>query len=597
MLSAEEAIDALYQQAAQIVGSGAGASSAEHVSSAHKALTSFAQVGDQVSLGLFPLALALLIFHENFQSAAGDGRFRVAYVLGRAAAIAVLIHPWAYGRLCGLITYAAGGHGGWLSTDALLGSVTTSVDGLKGAWYDYVGDDPGISDSLSAMLQILPLIGIWMVLVCSLLFAYVAGALLSISQAVLLSVLLAVGKTCLVATLVPGVSLGGSWARSLAKVAAWSTIAALITGLMLHAMPDVKEMVRNMSYTRMLRTAGQFIVLAICTFSIPAITEKIFSGAAPAGNAALEAVSKGWQGARSMGRSFTSGGAHGVASARMDGRPGFGGDGGGGGHGGATGGRPHKVSPSRLREGLAALGTLAAAPLAAATALIAGREPQPDLSPTPSSGNPARSRQALAAEEARPRSAPSAEAEREACIVQTQLALVREKGARPENLDRAALGHKRTARLDAGERGALRAAYPDLGFDPQGMKPVEQRILAVLDHYQGHYAGWRDGGQGRQAFAEARELAQVQVQAKSAQTRAGDAESGGRARSAPAGSAAPERQAGAARPSSSSAPSSPPPSFAGGSGANVAKRAAAPPVRPRPPADEPPRAVRSEVDS
>jgi hypothetical protein len=596
MPSAEEAIEALYQQAAQIVGSGAGASSAEHVASAQKALTSFAQVGDQVSLGLFPLALALLIFHENYQSATGDGRFRVGYVLGRAAAIAVLIHPWAYGRLCGLITFAAGGHGGWLSTDGLLGSVTTSVDGLKGAWFDYVGDDPGISDSLSAMLQILPLIGIWMVLVCSLLFAYVAGVLLSISQAVLLSVLLAVGKTCLVATLVPGVSLGGSWARSLAKVAAWSTIAALITGLMLHAMPDIKEMVRNMSYTRMLRTAGQFIVLAICTFSIPAITEKIFSGAAPAGNAALEAVSKGWQGARSMGRLFSSGGARGGAGARTDGGSGFGRDGGGG-PGGATSGRPYKVSPSRLREGLAALGTLAAAPLAAATALIAGREPQPDLSPTPSSGNPARTPRALDAEEPpRARSVPSAEAEREGSMVQTQLALVREKGARPENLDPAALRHERAAPLQAGERSALQAAYPDLGFDPRGMKPVEQRILAVFDHYQGHYAGWRDGGQGPKAFAEARQLAQSQVQAKTAQPRAGATEGGGRPR--PAGAdAAPNRNGGITARPAAAAPSPPPQSLAGGSVANIANRAAAPPARPRPPADEPPRAIRSEVES
>jgi hypothetical protein len=268
-MTTDDAVAALYQQAAQVVGGAAGPGSAQHVESAYRTLTTFAQYGDQISLGLFPLALALLIFHENFQAGTGDGRFRVGYVLGRAAAVAALIHPWTYGRLCGLITFAAGGHGGWLSSDALLGSVTKSVDGLKGAWTDFAGDDPGVSDSFSALVNILPLVGIWLVLVCSLLFAYIAGVLLSLSQAVILSILLAVGKTCITVTLVPGVGLGSSWARSVAKVAAWSTVAGIITALMVHAMPDLREMVRNMAYTVMLRTAGQFVVLAICTLRHP----------------------------------------------------------------------------------------------------------------------------------------------------------------------------------------------------------------------------------------------------------------------------------------------------------------------------------------
>lgn len=356
MSSPDEAIATLYQQAAQILGSAAGQTSAQHVDSAYQALTTFAQYGDHVSMGLFPLALALLIFHENFQAGTSDGRFRVTYVLGRGAAIAALIHPWTYGRLCGLITFAAGGHGGWMTADTLLGSVTKSVDGLKGAWTDYTGDDPGISDSFSALVNILPLVGIWMVLVCSLLITYIAGALLSLSQAVILSILLAVGKTCISVTLVPGVGLGSSWARSLAKVAAWSTVAGIITSLMVHAMPDLREMVRNMAYVAMLRTAGQFVVLAICTFSVPVITEKVFSGAAPAGNAAMEALTKGWQGARTMGRLFNSS----VGRTTHDSSPDRSS---GGSH------RPHKVAPSRLRQGLATVGAVALAPIA----LVAGR--------------------------------------------------------------------------------------------------------------------------------------------------------------------------------------------------------------------------------
>src|SRR5262249_35165531 len=153
MATADDAIGALYQQAAQILASAAGPAATQQADSAYQTLTTVAQAGDTVSLGLFPLALALLIFHENYQATIGEGRFRVAYILGRAVAIFALIHPWTYGRLCGLITYAAGGHGGFLSSGAMLGSVGKSVDGLKGAFKDLAGDDAGLSDSLSALLQ------------------------------------------------------------------------------------------------------------------------------------------------------------------------------------------------------------------------------------------------------------------------------------------------------------------------------------------------------------------------------------------------------------------------------------------------------------
>lgn len=379
MPSADETIGTLFQQAAHIVGTGAGPDASKQADAAYHTLTTFAQYGDQVSLGLFPLALALVIFHENFQAATGDGRFRVAYVLGRAVAVAALIHPWTYGRLCGLITYAAGGHGGWLSGDSLLDSVTKSVDGLRGAWTDLAGDDAGIADSVSALMNLLPLVGIWLVLVCSLLLAYIAGVLLSLSQAVFLSILVAVGKTCITASLVPGVGIGGSWARSLAKVAAWSTIAAIVTGLMVRGTPDLREMVRYMGYTRMLRTAGQFVVLAICTLAVPIITERIFSGAAPGGNAALDAVRKGWHGMRSMGR--VVGGT--ARPANSDGSA----DTRGGGY------RPHKVAPSRLRQGLAAAGYLAAAPIAAFDALRRRRSPRRE--PAIASRTPSRTNEVL----------------------------------------------------------------------------------------------------------------------------------------------------------------------------------------------------------
>jgi hypothetical protein len=355
-MSPDDAIGALYRQAAEILGGVGGAASTQKVQGAFETLTSFAQTGDKVSLGLFPLALALLILHENYQAATGDGRFRVAYVLGRAVAIAALIHPWTYGRVCGLITYAAGGHGGFLGSSGLLGSVGKSVDGLKGAFKDLAGDDAGIGDSLEALLQLLPLIGLWLILIASLLLAYVAGLLLTLSQAVLLSILLAVGKTCLTATLVPGVGLGASWARSLAKVAAWSTIAAIVTSLLVQAMPDLRGIVANMAYSEMMRVTGQFVVLAVCTFAVPVITERIFSGAAPHGNAALEAITKGWHGARAVGAVVTSKTTS-TSSRSPD--------------GGADGGfrRPHKVPPSRLRQGLQAMGSVAAAPIAAFDAL------------------------------------------------------------------------------------------------------------------------------------------------------------------------------------------------------------------------------------
>jgi hypothetical protein len=362
-------IEGLLAQSAALLAGASGTPSAEHLAAATQTLHTISQVGDQVSLGLFPLALALLILHENFQAATGEGRFRVAHVLGRAAVVAALVHPWGYGRLCGLITYAAGGHGGFLASEPLLSMVGRSVDGLGRAFTDLAGEDPGIVDAVTALLRLLPLIGLWLVLVTCLLLAYVAGLLLSLSQAILLALLLGVGKTCLVASLVPGVGLGASWARSLAKVAAWSTVAAVVTGLMTHAMPDLRSLVAMMSYVQILRTAGQFVVLAFMTFSVPILTEKIFSGAAPAGSAALAALGKGWQGLRAAGSAVSAGAARPGSSSERSAR-GRSPQGGPEGGGGSV--RPHKTAPSHLRSGLAFAGTVAGAAALAPVALAAG---------------------------------------------------------------------------------------------------------------------------------------------------------------------------------------------------------------------------------
>jgi len=117
-------------------------------------------------------------------------------------------------------------------------------------------------------------------LLCSLLFAYVAGLLLSIIQSAVLAILLVLGKPCLVVSLVPGVNVGKGWAKALAQVAAWSTVAAMITKLLGGHQAQIRELMLAGQITPMLKTSAQFVLLALCTLAVPVIVGMVFSGSA-----------------------------------------------------------------------------------------------------------------------------------------------------------------------------------------------------------------------------------------------------------------------------------------------------------------------------
>src|SRR5262249_33622723 len=134
--------------------------------------------------------------------------FRLNYVLGRTIVVVGLV--LSYGQICRLITSVAGAGGGWLSTAEYydLSEWDRSKEALGQAW-----DSSSMADFVVIAL-------IWMVTMISALFAFIASTLLSLSQAVLITILLGLGKICLVASLVPGVTVAKGWARALAQVAA-----------------------------------------------------------------------------------------------------------------------------------------------------------------------------------------------------------------------------------------------------------------------------------------------------------------------------------------------------------------------------------------
>ena len=355
------AVDDLYQRAATTLGGAAATDTAHHVAQAGQVIHAMAQYGDTISLGLLPLAIVLLILHENYEASVGGRAFRVTALLVRVAVFTALTSPYGYGLICSLITGAAGGGSGWLKTSAIGDAVQHSIDGLGKGFEQAAGEDPGISDYARAILLILPLLGLWLFLMASIVCAYIAGLLLSLSQSVLLALLLAVGKTCLTVSIVPGIGLAGGWAKSLAKVAAWSTVASLITGLMFGVLsPDLTGIVANSQYRTMLWATAQFMVLAVLMFSVPSVTERIFSGAAAHGNGALEAIGGAFLGARMLNRlpGAVMGAINSKArSFRIETNPGAGGGTGGGPGGGKGGGsRPYKTSPTRLRQGFATAG-------------------------------------------------------------------------------------------------------------------------------------------------------------------------------------------------------------------------------------------------
>src|SRR5207249_1777670 len=144
--------------------------------------------------GFLPFCLALLILHEHHRASVDDAGFRVRAVLLRAAAVAACLV--GYGRLCALILGIAGAGSGWMT-----GHDVVNVLGDMGAGIGSVWDNCGGLDGLGRFLAVIVMFAI--LVVCAL-FAFIASFLLAHAQAVLLAIMLAVGKTCLTLELVPG---------------------------------------------------------------------------------------------------------------------------------------------------------------------------------------------------------------------------------------------------------------------------------------------------------------------------------------------------------------------------------------------------------
>jgi hypothetical protein len=152
------------------------------------------------------------------------------------------------------------------------------------------------------MPKFIGIVIVWVLLMISVLFAYIAGALLSVVQAVSLSIFLGLGKACIVVSLVPGVSLAKSWARSLAQVAAWSTVGGVVMGLLGQQNIAIGQLIVAGQFVPLLQASAHFVILALVTLAVPIITAKLFSG----GAAGLSEVLPGLLAARSLATGFAN---------------------------------------------------------------------------------------------------------------------------------------------------------------------------------------------------------------------------------------------------------------------------------------------------
>ncbi len=405
-------VEDLYHQATDIVAANAGTTDqAAHSAALYDQLVHLSDNLNHVTAyGLFPLCVALLILHEQARAMTDGGSFRLAFVFGRIVIIAVLVYA-CYGNLCRLITSVFGGGSGWMRTDHLLKMFDQSGLGLSRAW-DNMTEGLGMLDSVLALGKFLALLGIWLIVLGCALFAYVAGLLLSSAQAILMTICLAVGTTCLTLNLIPGIRLAGSWARALALTAAWSRIAGVIAAMFpVNAGKPLYASLITGNFGDLLFIAGRYVLLACATLAVPAIAAKIGSGAggvAAGVGEILRGASKyaggAWRSLSGQGRPQASGQP--VSQRAGDAR--FGGDlpGGGGPPAGDSPLRGSPESPLRtaarptlgaLREGLSAVSSLALAPFALMFSRSKPRAPEIDSpgparpagAPVPSRGVPA----------------------------------------------------------------------------------------------------------------------------------------------------------------------------------------------------------------
>lgn len=296
-------------------------------------------VASKVSWGLLLLGFALLIVYEMGQSDRGP---RVGHILLKLGIVVALLLE--YGRVVSLITGIAGG-GDWGQWDEVM-SWAENIDSVVSDKYDGIG-------SLPQFLFWLLMIGI---LLLASLFAFVISQAISLSQGVLISIALCLGKLAITASIVPGVSLGKSWARFLAMVAAWTTVGGAILSLMQVQSGQVFTAIGTYSELAVLKLSGRYVVLGAALGATPWITAALFNGVAAMAPGLPNIATSGWAMARASGALGRSSAPIAKSAARSSyaavRRMSPGGNGGGSGEPTSRAGlwRLHKVPPAKAGQ-------------------------------------------------------------------------------------------------------------------------------------------------------------------------------------------------------------------------------------------------------
>lgn len=272
--------------------------------------------------GVLPLGFVLLCLHEQYRALSEGRAFRITYVLLRLVVVAGLLME--YDTVVRLITGLAGG-GSWAGPEQIIQWVGGGAD-LTLDRYD------GIGSLGSFFLWVLIFL---VVVVCSL-FALIVSMLLSISQGVLIAIALSLGKTCIAVSIVPGVGLAKSWARFLAMLAAWSTVANVIVALMQIQTATVLRAFIGGSLADALEMSARYVVMGAALGATPWITSALFNGVAAMAPGVAGPMAMAMRGGKAMLR-----GSGRLGKSALSRRP------------GASGGEAARMRPHKARAALA----------------------------------------------------------------------------------------------------------------------------------------------------------------------------------------------------------------------------------------------------
>jgi hypothetical protein len=263
------------------------------------------KTADNVALyGILPLGLVLAVLHEQGRSALESSPFRVGSLLIKCGI--VLGCYLGFEHVCSLIFSVAGAGKGWMTGDQL-GKILDIKSPMNSSHADIGFTDPSSWGNL--LIRII----LWCLVLLSALFAYLASLLLSLIQHCYLVILLTLGKAAILTSLIPRAGLGGAWARSLAQTAAWSIVAAAITGIMVGYASGNSMIVISGSISECAKASAHLVIYGLCMLSVPMFTSKVFGGGAAAAAGVIGAGALAYKGMK-MGASLAGGSVLGAAA-------------------------------------------------------------------------------------------------------------------------------------------------------------------------------------------------------------------------------------------------------------------------------------------